>query len=225
MKTIYAFGCSVTHGSDLATVNASEENVMGSYPVKIAQALNLECENWAIPGNSNENIFHNFMDTIPNTDPDDIAFVIVGWTSPIRELWKCDGRTWHFIPGWCASLIDITKPFTKVRDPKPRWTEINPRMVSDGEEYLDLLESQYEFLAKYKWDLTEYTKKRLNFIRSVRSYCVTKNIKLIETQWYDSIPGIEIDLTSVGPWHNELRHPNKDEHIAIAEMIIKHYNL
>jgi len=98
--TIYAFGCSVTHGTDLATVNASDENVALSYPSKVAQYLKVECENWAFQGNSNENIFHNFMDIMSQRD--NVTAVIVGWTSPMREVWKCDGRYWQFIPAWCA---------------------------------------------------------------------------------------------------------------------------
>lgn len=224
MKTIYAFGCSVTHGAELASVNASEENVLGSYPVKIAQRLKLQCENWAIPGNSNENIFHNFMTVIPQAK--DIAFVIVGWTSPIRETWIADGRLWQFIPGWCASMMDNTKEFTHVRDPKPKWTELAPRMVSDGQEFLSLLEQQYDFLSRYKWDINEYLKKREHYAQAVRAYCSSHGIKLIETVWYDyPLNGVGIDLSSISDWLKNGRHPSYQEHETIADMIIKHYKL
>ena len=224
MKTIYAFGCSVTHGAELVSVNACEGNILGSYPVKIAQQLNLQCENWAIPGNSNENIFHNFMSVVPQAK--DIAFVIIGWTSPIRETWTCDGRLWQFIPGWCASMSDNAKPFTHIRDPKPSWSEIMPRMVSDGEEYLTPLEQQYNFLSRYKWDINEYLKKRLHYAHAVRAYCSHNNIKLIETVWYkDPLDGVGIDLSEISGWLDNGRHPSYEEHKKIADLIIEYYDL
>lgn len=223
-STIYAFGCSVTHGCEIATVTASEENVLGSYPVKIAQQLNLQCENWAIPGNSNEYIFHNFMDVV--TKANNIAFVIVGWTSPVREVWKAEGRLWQYIPGWCATQEDITKPYGYVYDPKPRWSPITPRCVADSESYLEPLHTGYEFFTRYKWDIEEYTKKRWNYISAVRAYCQQNNIKLIETSWYDRIPGINVHLTDfIDTWLERGVHPSRQDHIIIADYIIKHYNL
>lgn len=225
MKTIYAFGCSVTHGADLVSINASEENVMLSYPVKIAQRLNLQCENWAIPGNSNENIYHNFMDMIPTVEHKDISFVIVGYTAPIRETWKSNGRYWQMIPCWCSTTTDLTKPYGYVRDPKPRWSETSPRVVSDNELFVDDLDQMYKLFSKHRWDEEEYTKKRTNYITGIRAYCKLHNIKLIETRWHGPIDGIEIDLTCVSSWLNQMRHPNREEHEKIADMIIGHYKL
>ena len=221
--TIYAFGCSVTHGVETATSQASEENVMHSYPAKIAVSLGKECENHAIPGNSNEYIFHNFMEVI--TKATDIDLVIIGWTSPIREVWHAHGRYWQMLPCWCSTTEDITKPYEYVKKSSPSFSEIDPQAVCDKQEYLNDLDQLYKLLTKHKWDETEYIKNRQHYITAVRSYCFEKNIKLIETYWYDKIDGVEIDLKQVGPWYNERRHPNIQEHIDIANLIIKHYNL
>lgn len=221
--TILAFGCSVTHGVDTATAQASEENIFYSYPARIALKLGKECENHAIPGNSNEYIFHNFMEIVPNTT--DIDFVIVGWTSPIREVWFAYGRYWQMLPCWCATTEDITKPYGCIKNPFPSFSEADPQAVCDKKEYIKDLDQFYKLLIKHKWDENEYRKNRQHYISAVRAYCQNNNIKLIETTWYDDITGIDINMTSVSPWFTERRHPNKEEHIAIAELIMKHYNL
>lgn len=221
--TIYAFGCSVTHGVDTATPQASEENILHSYPARIASKLNKECENHAIPGNSNEYIFHNFMEVIPKTK--NVDFVIVGWTSPIREVWYANGRYWQMLPCWCSTTEDITKPFGYVKKTSPSWNDLDPQAVCDKKEYLNDLDQLYKLLTKYKWDETEYYKNRQHYITSIRAYCQSNNIKLIETTWYDEIDGVDINMNSISPWVSERRHPNKEEHKTIADMIIKHYNL
>jgi hypothetical protein len=223
--TILAFGCSVTHGLELVTTWASDENVALSYPSLVANHLKVDCENWAFAGNSNENIFHKAMEIIPNTQ--NITAVIVGWTSPLREVWEKDGRIWQFIPSWCGTLVDITKPVTFVKEPDTSWSDDSPRRVSDSEEYIDILADVYKVLTKYKWDNTEYVKKRSNYITAIRTHCSLHNIRLIETQWYplDKIKDINLDLCDVGPWLSELRHPNIKEHEMIAEMIIENYKL
>jgi hypothetical protein len=221
--TIYAFGCSVTHGVETATAQASEGNIIHSYPARIAIKLGKSCENHAIPGNSNEFIFHNFMEVIPYAT--DIDFVIVGWTSPIREVWYANGRYWQMVPCWCATTEDITKPYSYVKKSRPSFSELDPQTVCDKQEYLDDLDQLYKLLTKHKWDEVEYLKNRQHYITSVRAYCQVNNIKLIETTWYDAIDGIDINMTSVSPWYNELRHPNKEEHQLIADLIIRHYEL
>ena len=227
MKTIYAFGCSMTHGAELVTVNASEENVLLSYPVRVAVKLKLSCENWAIPGNSAENIFHNFMDVISKVNSEEIAFVIYGWTSPVREVWVNDNRTWQFLPGWCCSTEDLTAPYTYIYDPKPRWSPSRPRVVSDGEEYLKDIDDFYTLLSKHKWNHSEYTKKQQHYVTAVRSYCANKNIKLIETCWWEDIPDVKINISKIvdSDLQGGAGHPTKEEHSLIADTIIKEYAL
>jgi hypothetical protein len=223
---ILAFGCSVTHGAELVVAHTDERNIPFSYPGQIAQKLNLECENWAFCGNSNENIFHTALDTIPKHD--NITAVIVGWTSAIREVWKCEGRYWQFIPSWCYTNGDIDKPVLFLKDPEVNSPE-SPRICSDKEEYIQVLEDVYNMLMRYKFDIEEYTKKRNNYILALRTYCKNSNINLIETSWSDPIDGIDIDLSKVGTWMDQnnhpIRHPNKEEHEMIANLIIDRYKL
>lgn len=223
--TIYAFGCSVTHGTDLVTVNASDENVALSYPSKVAQYLNVQCENWAFQGNSNENIFHNFMDIMPKRDK--VTAVIVGWTSPMREVWKCDGRYWQFIPAWCATVKDLTKPFGYIHDPKGGWSVEDPRQCADDKSYIGILDEGYKFLTKYKWDQEEYIKKRTHYVTAIRAYCSYKNIKLIETCWWDDMDKIPLNINKIVKpgWWEAAKHPDKEDHEEIAKIILKEYNL
>jgi hypothetical protein len=221
--TIYAFGCSVTHGTETVTAEASEENIIHSYPARIAVKLGLECENYAIPGNSNEYIFHNFMEVIPKAT--DIDFVIIGWTSPIREVWYAHGRHWMLLPCWCSTTEDITKPPMYAIKTEPSCNELDPQIICDKQDYLDELKQLHKLLTLYKWDEAEYLKNRQHYITAVRFYCQANNIKLIETTWYHDICGVDINLTSVSPWFNEFRHPNIQEHDEFARLIIDHYKL
>ena len=219
---ILAFGCSVTHGIDVVHPYVSEENIALSYPGLISKYLKVECSSWAFPGNSNENIFHEAVENIPNSPH--ITAVIIGWTSPVREVWKCDDRLWQFIPSWCATMKDVTAPMTHFFNP-PVNSERDPRLCSDEQEYLTIMPNIYELLMKYKFDQKEYIKKRSNYISVIRNYCKSQNIKLIETCWSDDVEGVNINMSNFGPWLSELRHPNKLEHELIAQDVIKQYKL
>ena len=223
--TILAFGCSVAHGAETVSPYTDEQNIPFSYPGVIAQKLNVDCENWAFCGNSNENIFHAVLDTVSKHKK--ITAVIVGWTSPVREVWQCEGRYWQFIPSWCYTSNDLLKPILFLKDPKIN-SPTTPRLCSDKEEYMSVLENVYKLLMQYKFDIEEYIKKRNNYVLALRTYCNSSNIKLIETSWSDSIPGVEIDLSKIGSWVDNnypTRHPNKEEHRMIADRIIEYYKL
>jgi hypothetical protein len=225
--TILAFGCSVAHGAETVYPYTHEENIPFSYPGIVSQKLNVECENWAFCGNSNENIFHTALETIPKYEK--ITAVIIGWTSPVREVWKCEDRYWQFIPSWCYTNDDLLKPISFYKEPKIN-TPTTPRVCSDQEEYVSVLEKFYDMLMRYKFDRIEYTKKRNNYVLALRTYCKSNNIKLIETFWSNSaededVEGVTVDLSEVGPWLDEGRHPTKEEHELIAKMIIGHYKL
>jgi hypothetical protein len=129
------------------------------------------------------------------------------------------------LPCWCSTTEDITKPYGYVKKSTPSWDELDPQAVCDKQEYLSDLDQLYKLLTKHKWDEQEYIKNRQHYITAIRSYCQVKNIKLIETVWYDQIDGVNINMTSVSSWVNERRHPNKKEHELIADLIIKQYNL
>lgn len=219
---ILAFGCSVAHGAETVTTGNSEENISYSYPALVAKYLNIECSNWAFCGNSNENIFHQAVENIPQYN--NITAVIIGWTSPVREIWHADNRLWQFIPSWCSTSKDILTPITHIKDPR-QWSDETPRMCCDKQEYLTALEETYRVLIKYKFDISEYRKKRQHYIVSLRSFCKGNNIKLIETTWNESIDGIGVNIGMISDWVNECRHPTKQEHQLIAKQIIDYYKL
>jgi hypothetical protein len=224
--TILAFGCSVAHGAETAYSYTHEENIPFSYPGVIAQKLNINCENWAFCGNSNENIFHTALDVIPKYEK--ITAVIVGWTSTVRETWKCEDRYWQIIPNWCYTSSDLLNPILFLKDPKVNGPT-DPRICSDREEYMPVLENLYNTLMRYKFDHNEYIKKRNNYILALRTYCKSNNINLIETYWSDPVDGVDIDLSKIGNWvdknNHPIRHPDKEEHKMIANLIIDHHKL
>lgn len=220
---IIAFGCSVAHGTDTVTIGNSEENLECSYPNLVAKHLKVECESWAFAGNSNENMFYQFMENIPKVEKD-ITAVIVGWTSPIREVWNCEGRTWQFLPCWCGSSLDVMKPYTKYKN-FDNWSNLQPSICTDEYDMLDVCLQHYRFLLQYKFDEAEYLKKRQAHITAIRTYCNLHKIKLIETSWDSDIEGVDINLGHISSWVKEGRHPTIEEHDMIAKIIIDRHKL
>jgi len=219
---ILAFGCSVTHGVGLVSDQATVENLKFSYPNLIAKQLGVDCVNFAFPGNSNENIFYKMIEEIPKHK--NITAVIAGWTSPVREVWTSEGRTWQFIPNWCATTTDLTKPFARFKNVGV-WTPNTPCICADSEDKIDTVFRLYQLLLTYKFDDAEYRKKRDLLITATRAYCQLNKVKLIETSWSDIIGGVDIRIDTISPWVNEVRHPNRQEHELVAKKIIEAYKL
>jgi hypothetical protein len=213
--TIYAFGCSVTHGAELVSPHQDPANTEFSYPNIIAKALDDTCKNFAVCGTSNENIYHRTLDVLK--DSIDITMVIVGWTSTVREHWQVDGRDWFFIPSWCATTKD--GKYTYTRDWSDQDVKLYPKICADEQHYIDLLPQIYEFFVKYKFDVDQYKRKKINYIDSIRRYCQQREIKLIETCCLDSVPDT-FNLDNIGSWRRGRSHPTRDEHEQIAQQIL-----
>ena len=75
--TLLAFGCSVAHGTEIVAPGNSKLNIPYSYPALVAKHLGVDCVNHAFCGNSNENIFHEALDTIPQHET--VTAVVIGW--------------------------------------------------------------------------------------------------------------------------------------------------
>ena len=219
--TILAFGCSVTHGAELAYPYQHDDNTIGSYPQLVANYLAVDCANHAICGISNEGIFHKVLDTIPKYS--DITTVIIGWTSNLREYWKCDGRDWFIIPSWCATTCDGTLPY--VKDYTDTNINLHPRVCVDDVIYTQPLIDLYELTVKYKFDAVEYDQKKQHYVGMVRLYCKNHNIKLIETTSMTPVDNISIHIDNIGTWRKTLGHPTANDHQLIAEKIIEQYKL
>ena len=217
--TLLAFGCSVTHGTEIAAPGNSKDNISYSYPALVANYLGVDCVNRAFCGNSNENIFHDAMDTISQCE--NVTAVVVGWTSVEREVWQCDNRLWQFIPSWCGTSATEWHPYMYIAP----GSGATPQKCADKEEYMSALDSIYNLLITYKFDSTVYTKKRNNYISALRLYCQENNIKLIETCWADEISGT-VNIGAIGDWYPAMkRHPTAHEQSLFAKQIIEDYKL
>lgn len=216
---ILAFGCSVTHGADLVYPNQHEENIRYSYPNIIAQALGVECKNYAVCGISNEGIFHNVINTLVRYKSNEITAVIVGWTSSMREYWRTGNREWFIIPSWCATA-EQNAQLKYFRDYTDKDINAHPRICSDKEEYLDSLSKIYDTLTRYKFDLEEYENKKSNYIDMTRLLCQNKGVRLIETCCLGSVGSININIDNFGTWCKGLGHPSKTDHQQIAQHIL-----
>jgi hypothetical protein len=104
-------------------------------------------------------------------------------------------------------------------------SDLHPRICTDDRDLISVSEEIYKFLIQYKFDTNEYLKKRQFYITAIRNYCTLYNIKLIETCWDSEISGVDINLGHISPWVVEGRHPDKEEHIMMAKLIIDQYKL
>ena len=223
--TILAFGCSIMHGAETVTGHQNIENTKYSYSQLIADHMGVDCINHAVCGMSNEGIFHNFFDTIEKHT--DISMVLIGWTSHVREYWRCEGRDWFVIPSWCATTTDVNTPHEFFTDYIDDNIDQHPRICSDNLDYMPPLGQLYELLLRYKFDPIEYAKKTKTYTKAVKEYCKSKNIRLIETSAMMEPPAdiSMVNLNYVGNWRKTLGHPTREEHQEIAKQLIEIYKL
>lgn len=219
---ILAFGCSITHGCELAHPYQHNDNTVYSYPQLVADHLGTSCINYSLCGISNEGIFHMILDKVSQHRQADT--VIVGWTSSMREYWRANGRHWFVIPSWTATMEDVEVEPSHIEDYN-EGVDINkhPRIVADDESYLGELNTAYKFITKNKFDDYEYQLKKKHYVESIRLYCENKNIKLIETANLEVVDDIKILTDNIGKWRSRIAHPNKLEHEIIAKQIIEEY--
>ena len=216
---ILAFGCSVTHGADLVYPNQHEANIEFSYPNLVARTLGVECKNYAVCGISNEGIFHKTIDTLVRYKSSEITAVIVGWTSTMREYWRTDDREWFIIPSWCATA-EQGQHLIHFKDYTIDDINLQPRICSDQEEYLEPLANIYDIITRYKFDINEYENKKSNYIDMIRLLCQDKGVRLIETCCLGSVSSININLDNFGSWRQGRGHPTREDHEQIAQHIL-----
>lgn len=216
---ILAYGCSVTHGADLVHPGQHLSNLEFSYPNLVAKALKVPCHNMALCGNSNEEIFHSALEILKDADQYEITAIIVGWTSAVRESWQADGRGWFFIPSWCATQkfgneLKYFKDYTDLD------INTNPRLCADEEQYLEILSSMYNYIAKYKFDIEQYERKKQSYIKSIRLAAEHHKVKLIETCCLGDVKDVIIKIDDFGSWRMGMGHPTKQDHEHIAQQIL-----
>jgi len=206
-KKIFAHGCSVTHGSDLVSGGIDPKNTHYAFPNILANILSLPCENLALPGASNENIFHEALKSIYGFDN---TILIVCWTTLVRESWRNNGKNFNVNINWASANLSNEKQ-------KVYYDEKNNVSSVDRDDLNDL-GSYLQFFKKHKNDMYFYFERLKHYSKIIRDLCKNKQIKLIELQYGDIL--IDCDnLCLIGNWFSEARHPNMQEHKLIAEFI------
>ena len=219
MKKLIVTGCSVTHGTELVD-NYSPENIRLSYSQVIADKLNCDLVNVALPGGSNEYIFHSALECLSKYS--DIHSLIVAWTFPDRLHWYYGGRHWFFNPSWGSTSRRLSNNM--------HVKKINGvTITSDIECYLDTVELQHRILVDHYFTDNNLTTDHLNektkhYSQALSAVCHSRQIQLIEV---DAAMNYFLDVfrfESLGlSYIREQRHPNKEEHRIIAEKILETY--
>ena len=198
-------GCSITHGAELYNSFMSLENIKDSFPAHIAQRLGLELNNIALSGSSNEYIFHSLVNSIC-TDKD-VKEVLAVWTSNDRLYWKNNARHYFLVPGWMSSMVNEYNFVPRERTVDGAW------ITGDTDEIVEELASVYKFFVVHYLGSRELESKLSNYRQCLRQLCVSKNINYKDIQIFD--------FTHIGNWFKEKRHPNKQEHIELANIIFE----
>ena len=110
-KILYVNGCSHAAGSEITAARRywEPEDIKKSWSGKIASKYNLECINDAIPGQGNESILTNTLNSLMKLlhahDPQDVL-VIISWTGFDRVDYIFDGVNYR-ISAWSNNLKDF----------------------------------------------------------------------------------------------------------------------
>jgi hypothetical protein len=104
MKKLWVNGDSHTAGS------YSPCNVEQPFALQLAQALDLEYTNIALPGGSNNRIIRTTIEALPELDPLE-TFILIGWSSWERTEWYWNNK-WHAI---CGDPGYVMPEFAKAR--------------------------------------------------------------------------------------------------------------
>lgn len=200
-------GCSITHGAELYNNFMHPENIKKSYSAHLAKILDVDLINVAMSAASNEYIFHSLLEEIKKNN--DLHSVIVMWTTPGRLYWKKKNRHYFIHAGHATSvenLVDFKMHDKMVHD---SW------IVSDHPQVLENLVAHHRFFVTDYFDDEKELEKLKNYKMALESVCLTKKIKLVQLSWEN--------ISHVGSWRKEQRHPNADEHKIIADLIYETY--
>lgn len=84
IKKLLVTGCSIACGFDTFDQFRTKHNVRNSYGQHIADSLNIDHENIALPGLDNRHIVQNMVQYLRNKDTSEYC-VLIGWTTIFRE--------------------------------------------------------------------------------------------------------------------------------------------
>jgi hypothetical protein len=211
IETLFAHGCSVTHGSDLVSKGQDPLNSLNAYPGLIAKELGLRSINKAVPGTSNEFIFNSVLETIYSENN---PMILVGWTTLVREAWKNDDSVFTFNINYGSENFKSGKQDSYYYDSKNNVGSFREENLHDMAEYL-------KFFSKHKIDENQYRSKLYHYSKVINDLCEHKNITLIETCFDGELDCL--NLSTIGNWIAEGRHPVVEEHKMIADLVLSKY--
>lgn len=214
-------GCSITHGSELHHPFYHTANIEKSYPALVAKKIDFEFENLAVPGASNEYIYHSLVNSIRKSAP---HTVLAAWTFTDRMHWQHSGRHWFFAGSWSATFKDFENSGQFQKKSSGAY------FSADQENLLDPLELAHRFLIQHYFDPSEFLftseliEKLADYSYSLRSICQANNINLIEI---DAANNYGLNIKRLENlklnYIQQNRHPNQQEHELIADFIVKNY--
>jgi hypothetical protein len=202
MKSLI-LGCSSTHGSDTVSPVYNLDNTKHSWANVLRGKLGYVPDNQAIPGNSNQAIFHTAMEKLEEYD-----LLIVGWTSLARESWSYGNKNYFFNPRWACCVEDISMKDVYVKELS------DTIIVSDQEAMLEILLDQHRFLITHKFDLDQQLKKVRHYRTCLQMMCKTNKVRYIDANLIDPIFSDAPRLKTQG-------HPTINEHYKFAEQLLQ----
>jgi hypothetical protein len=205
-KTLLVSGCSITHGAELYNGFVHPENIKLSFSQHLAEKLNCDLLNVALSAASNEYIFHSLMKNI--LAGKNLHSVIVVWTGTDRLYWKTNNRHYFFLGNFASSMVDLVNFEMHDLHKNNCW------FTGDNDEIVEKISNIHNFFVTDYFDHKRDCEKLLHYKFVLESVCKLFNIKLISLEWND---------LNVGIWLSEGRHPNKDEHKQIADLIYKNF--
>ena len=205
MKSLI-LGCSSTHGSDTVSPVYNIDNTKYSWANILSEKLGYVPDNQAIPGNSNQAIFHSAMEKLENYD-----LLIVGWTTLARESWKFNNKNYFFNAIWACCVEDISMKDIYVKESS------DATIVSDEEFMLEILDSQRRFLITHKFDFGEQKKKATHYRTCLQMMCKIHGVRYIDAN-------ISEVIFKDSPSLRTIVHPTIDEHRKFAEQMSEMLN-
>lgn len=206
MKTLLVSGCSVTHGAELYNGFVHPENIKLSFSQHLADKLNCNLLNVALSAASNEYIFHSLIKEIITRK--DLHSVIVVWTSPNRLYWKSNKRHYFFLGNFASSMVDL------VNFEMHELRKDNCWFTGDSNEIVNRIANAHNFFVTDYFDYARDQQKLCHYKFALNAICDLHRVRLISLDWND---------LTVSNWLKENRHPNKNEHQQIAELIYKNF--
>ena len=220
-QTLIVSGCSIAHGCGTYTGFMHEKNVENSFSQHLANKLKCNLKNVALSGCSNDYIFFSTMQEIEKNK--NIHSIIVSWTSINRLTWIHKNRHWMFVPRWAASVEK--KNDSEFADFKRSIEDHQVWYSTDRVEDIEILKTQHDFFLKNYVDTDMGITKLKIYSQSLQAVCKQNNVKLIEITPFNNLCTDHIyqynQTQSVAMFQG--RHPNKQEHILIAEELFDKY--